>query len=66
MFILSNLASLPDIARAESRATASVRIERPTRASRHDWEQSPKSSRREIILRDERQQPTLVRIIDHE
>ena len=51
---------------AEARATATIRIERPAIASDKEWEHSPKASRREIIRRDERGQPMLLRVIEYQ
>jgi hypothetical protein len=52
--------------RAEVQATANARIERAATASRKAWEQSPKASRREIIVRDERGQSILIRVIEYQ
>ena len=51
---------------AQAQATATIRIERPAIASDKEWEHSPKASRREIIRRDERGQPMLLRVIEYQ
>jgi hypothetical protein len=70
MFLLlanTALAALPVTpARAEAQAIATIRIERPAIASSRAWEDSPKGSRREVIRRDERGQPLLLRLIDYQ
>ena len=50
----------------QAQATATIRIERPAIASDKEWEHSPKASRREIIRRDERGQPMLLRVIEYQ
>jgi hypothetical protein len=52
--------------RAEMQATATIRIERPAIANDKAWDQSPKASRREIIRRDERGQPLLLRVVEYQ
>jgi hypothetical protein len=47
-------------------ATANVRIERPVTASETDWGQLPEAQRREIIIRDERGRPILLRLIENQ
>lgn len=68
MFLIAAAQLLPEPVRprprAEARATASVRIERPGIADRRAWENS--SSRRVLVIRDERGEPVLVRVIEYE
>ena len=45
---------------------AIVRIEKPASADKQAWEHAPKSSRREITIRDARGQPVLLRVIQYE
>jgi hypothetical protein len=52
--------------RAEFAARATIRIERPAIASSKAWDQAPKAAKAEIIRRDERGQPTLLRLIEHQ
>lgn len=52
--------------KAEARARASVRIVRAATASRKIWEQRPEGSRSEIVIRDERGQPLLLRLIEYQ
>jgi hypothetical protein len=47
-------------------ATVTVRIERPAVATRDDWERAPSASRREMIIRDERGQRIIVRLIEYQ
>ena len=47
-------------------ATASVRIERPAKVSRDEWERVPQRQRREILVRDEAGRPLLLRLIENE
>jgi len=49
-----------------AQATASVRIERPVSVSAVGWEQLPKSKRSERIVRDERGQLVLLRLVECE
>jgi hypothetical protein len=68
LLLLASAAASPQppapIARVE--ATASVRIEHSATATRKSWEQLPKGSRKEVVIRDERGRPVLVRIVDYE
>jgi hypothetical protein len=65
LLVASNIASLNPV-RVEVRATASIRIERPAIANSKAWEESPKSSRRVIIVDDEHGRPILVRVIEYQ
>ena len=60
----------PEIALHQPRVTiaaqATVRIERPAKASARDWELTPEALRREMIVKDEKGRVTLLRITDHE
>lgn len=47
-------------------AKAGVTIERPAKASREEWERSPRSLRHEKIVRDERGNLVLMRIVEFE
>jgi len=59
-------ASPPAATHVQVRSTVSVRIERSVTASRKEWERAPKASRREIVVRDERGNPLLVRLIEYQ
>lgn len=62
------LAPSPELARPRVTiaAQATVRIERPSKASARDWELTPPGLRREMIVRDEKGRVILLRIIDNE
>jgi hypothetical protein len=47
-------------------ATATVRIERPSTVTARDWERMPQAMRREVIVRDERGQPLLLRLVENQ
>ena len=66
MFLAGSAAALAPAARSQAQAQISIRIERPGIANAKQWEQTPKPSRRQIIVRDERGQPVLVRVIDYQ
>jgi hypothetical protein len=51
---------------ARTQVEASVRIEHPAAANKKEWERSPSSSRREILIRDEDGKRVLVRVIQYE
>jgi hypothetical protein len=51
---------------SQAQAMATIRIERPGIANAKEWEQAPKSSRREIIIRDKDGRPVRVRLIEYE
>jgi hypothetical protein len=51
-------------ASARAITTATVRIERPVTVGRERWEQLPRSSRSEIVVRDEQGRPVLVRVVE--
>ena len=63
--LISYAAALP-VASAQVQATASVRIERAALANKDEWEEAPKSSRREIFVRREGGEAVLVRVIEYE
>jgi len=64
LILASTAATLAPPTRIETQATATIRIERPAIANSKEWQRSPVTSRREIIVRDEHGQPVLVRIIE--
>jgi len=47
-------------------ATAAVRIERRSIATREEWNAIPKSRRREVTIRDEQGRELLLRLIENE
>jgi hypothetical protein len=47
-------------------ATATIRIERPVKASRADWERLPPQSKREVIVRDEQGRRLLLRLVENQ
>jgi hypothetical protein len=49
-----------------ARATATVRIERPSTASSKDWEWTPQPKKREVIVRDEQGRPLLLRLVENQ
>jgi hypothetical protein len=51
---------------AGRQATTAVRIERPANADRRPWEQLPKSSRREVIVRGESGEPVVLWLLEYE
>jgi hypothetical protein len=54
------------VASATAQATATIRIERPAIASDKEWNQPAKASRREVVRRDERGRPMLLRVIEYQ
>ena len=52
--------------RAEPQAKVTVRIERAATASRQEWKNTAKSSRREVVVRDEHGRPVLLRLIEYQ
>jgi hypothetical protein len=67
MLLLLGLAPAISVAPpAEARAatTATVRIERPVAVGGEQWERLPRSSRSEIVVRDEQGRPVLVRVVE--
>ncbi|MFL6775193.1 MAG: hypothetical protein ACJ8FN_02245 [Sphingomicrobium sp.] len=60
------ISSLAPPDRSEARAQATIRIQRPGTANDKSWEQAPKSSRREIIVRDESGHPLRLRLLDYQ
>ena len=66
LLIAVNGASFSPPPHVEVQSIARVRIERPAIANSKEWEQTPKASRREIILHDENGQPVLVRLIEYQ
>jgi len=56
----------PPSARAQAQATATIRIERPAIANSAEWDRAPRASRKEVIRRDERGRPVLLRLIEHQ
>jgi hypothetical protein len=66
LLLLAHALSAPPPVRTQVQATASVRIERAATANLKEWEKSPKDSRREIVVRDERGQSVRVRVIDYQ
>jgi hypothetical protein len=66
LFVLSNAAAAQIPARPTVNSTATVRIERPAVGSREQWERLSRGTRREIIVRDSRGQPLLVRLIEYQ
>jgi hypothetical protein len=66
LLILSSGAALASPVRPKVDAVATVRVERnASTASAEQWERQPASSRRQVIVRDERGQPVLLRVIDN-
>ena len=53
-------------ARPQVQARATVRILRPASNGTRDWTRLPSERRRELIVKDERGAPVLLRIIDNE
>ena len=51
---------------AIAQAVATIRIERPAVANSKSWAEAPRSSRREIVIQDERGQRILVRLVDYQ
>jgi hypothetical protein len=47
-------------------ATATVRIERPARASREAWERLPAQSKREVVVRDDEDRPIRLRLVENQ
>jgi hypothetical protein len=66
MLLAAALAAVTPSPAPHARATASVRIERPVSVSAVGWEQLPKSKRSERIVRDERGQLVLLRLVECE
>lgn len=66
LFPVTIVASPPMTVRAGVQATATIRIERPAIASSEEWKRSPKSQRREIIVRDRNGRPTQLRLIEYQ
>ena len=53
-------------ARPHMQSNASVRIERAAAATSSEWDKTPVSSRRELIIRGERGQPVLLRLVEYQ
>jgi hypothetical protein len=66
LLLASNAISLPQVAPAEVHSKVTVRIERPATATKDEWERAPIASRREVIVRDDRGQPVLLRLIEYQ
>jgi len=66
VFLAAKVAPLPAPRHATAQSIASARIERPAVANRKRWEHAPPTSRREMLVRDERGQPLLLRIIEYQ
>jgi hypothetical protein len=66
LFPAAIVASPPTTVRTEVQATATIRIERPAIANSEEWKRSPKSQRREIIVRDRNGRPTQLRLIEYQ
>jgi len=66
MLLAAALAAVTPSPAPRAQATASVRIERPVSVSAVGWEQLPKSKRSERIVRDERGQLVLLRLVECE
>lgn len=59
-------AAVPATDTAKRRATATVRIVAPARASRRAWNETPPVLKRELIVREADGRRTLVRVIEFE
>jgi hypothetical protein len=66
MLFLLATASPPLAPPSKLQATASIVVERPATANSKAWEDSPKASRREVVIQDERGQQTIIRLIDYQ
>lgn len=53
-------------ARSDVQSNASVRIDRAAVVTSRGWDTAPVSSRRQLIIRGERGQPVVLRIIEYQ
>jgi hypothetical protein len=47
-------------------ATATVRIERPVKVSRDEWEKLPPQPKREVVITDEQGRRLLLRVVENQ
>jgi hypothetical protein len=66
MLLAAALAAVPPSSAVHAEATASVRIERPVSVRAVDWDRLARSKRSERIVRDERGQLVLLRLVECE
>ena len=62
----ASLSASPIVIHALPQAAAGAVIARAAVANSREWAQSPRYSRRELVVKDERGQPIHLRLIDHE
>jgi hypothetical protein len=63
VFLLAFLAAVPS---PTMQATATVRIERPVKVSRDEWEKLPSQSKREVVITDEQGRRLLLRVVENQ
>lgn len=66
MVLAGSAAAVAPLIRPQARALVMIRIERSGIANAKQWNQTPKPSRRELIVRDDHGQMVLVRVIDYQ
>lgn len=47
-------------------ATVSVRIERPAKAGREEWDRVPESRKSEVVVQDKDGRPVLLRLVEYQ
>jgi hypothetical protein len=47
-------------------ATATLRIERPVKVSRDEWEKLPPQPKREVVITDEQGRRLLLRVVENQ
>ena len=73
LFIVISAGAVASPARPEAQAsgaiqqgTATVRIERPAKGNRAEWEGLPKPFRHEVVVRGENGEPIVLRLVEYE
>jgi hypothetical protein len=59
-------ASLEPSPRPEIQARASVRVQRVRAVNQNEWDHAPKSSRREVVVRDDQGRWILLRTVEYQ
>jgi hypothetical protein len=66
LFIIATTTSSAPILSVEVQTTATIRIQRPAVASSEEWKRSPKSQRKEIVVRDASGKLILLRLVEYQ
>ena len=67
MFLIALVASLtPPVYRVTRQSTATVRIQRSSRATAETWSKAPAHQKRETTVRGDDGRPVIMRLIEHE